>query len=87
MPPPARRNGPDGNPGRIQGNATSGAGTSVTVSPMRRRRDAANRLPVLPSGYHDPLDEARQPVKQPGTCDRAVLGADGKWRRCCRAPR
>jgi hypothetical protein len=82
--PPDKRIGPDITPGRSQAIAASEAKTSVTASPMRRRRDASRRLPVLASGYHDPLDGLRRPVRWPGWCCRAVLGADGRWRQCCR---
>jgi hypothetical protein len=57
--------------------------TCRVATPLRRRREAAWRLPLLDSGYCDPLGElAGLPITvQP--CCRAMLGADGRWRQCC----
>jgi hypothetical protein len=81
MPPNAeRRPGKGGvQDGHGEGNVTA----SVAASPFRRRREAARRLPVLASGYHDPLDEVAAPVRRDRRCARAVLTANGTWRPCC----
>jgi hypothetical protein len=65
---------------KVTGTALDAASVAT---PMRRRREAAWRLPVLASGHHDPLDEARRPIRRPGRCARAVLTANGTWRPCC----
>jgi hypothetical protein len=56
--------------------------TIVTTTPSRRRRAASWRLPPLGSGRRDPLDGLRRPVADI-PCHRAVIGVDGRWRRCC----
>ena len=58
---------------------------SVTVGYLRRRREAAWRLPVLASGYRDPLNAlAGLPHRRSEPCCRAVLTAAGTWGPCCR---
>ena len=88
MAPPDKRTGPGVTTpqGRPNAKATVTAlDTASVATPLRRRRgEAARRLPVLPSGHRDPLDELRRPGRRPGRCARAVLGADGRWRQCCR---
>ena len=71
---------------RREGGAQDAANVTamVTASLLRRRRAASWRLPVLASGYHDPLDAERaKKGYSHSRCARAVLGADGRWRQCC----
>jgi hypothetical protein len=52
---------------------------------MRRRRDAALRLPLPASGHRDPLDKlAGLPITDRDDCCRGQFGAGGKWQQCCR---
>jgi hypothetical protein len=81
---PDSRIGPDTTPGRSQDPAASEAKISVVASPMRCRRQASLRLPLLAGGHRDPLDNLARPPRRPGPCCRAVLSADGVWRQCCR---
>jgi hypothetical protein len=81
---PDSRTGPGTTPSLFLSLTASKADTSLTPSPMRRRRDASRRLPVLAGGYHDPLDGERRAPRRPGRCARAILGANGVWRPCCR---
>jgi hypothetical protein len=63
-----------------------GSGTKATLAvaaDMRRRRDAAGRLPPLASGYRDPLDAlAGLPITEADCC-RSQFGAGGQWQPCC----
>jgi hypothetical protein len=50
---------------------------------MRRRREAAHRLPPLASGYRDPLDQlAGLPITRADCC-RGMFSDGGKWQQCC----
>jgi hypothetical protein len=85
---PDKRNGPHASTGRRQPPQT----TTVTVTPggdvaasLRRRRDAAWRLPPLASGYRDPIDQLAGLAipKRPQPCRGEYIG-NGRWRPCCR---
>jgi hypothetical protein len=52
---------------------------------IRRRREAAHRLPPLGSGYRDPLDElAGLPITDRGDACRGMFTGNGRWVPCCR---
>jgi len=52
---------------------------------MRRRREAALRLPPLGDGCRDPLDElAGLPIVDRAGCCRGMFAANGRWVPCCR---
>jgi hypothetical protein len=57
---------------------------SLIAADMRRRREAAHRLPPLASGYRDPIDAlAGLPIPAlPQPC-RGMFGEGGTWRPCC----
>ena len=87
MVPPDKRTGPQDTTPEARPNVkvTGTALDSPSVAtPMRLRREASRRLPVLGDGHHDPLDTVRRPARRPGPCARAVLTANGTWRPCCR---
>lgn len=71
---------------RREGGAQDAANVNarVTVTPLRRRRPAARRLPILATGHRDPLDGLAGPPIPDRPCARAVIGLDGRWRPCCR---
>jgi hypothetical protein len=61
---------------------TTALDTASVATPMRRRREAARRLPILAGGDRDPLDKLRLPITR-RPCARAVIGLDGQWHPCC----
>jgi hypothetical protein len=60
-------------------------GSLAVAAGIRRRRDAAWRLPPLASAYRDPIDMlAGLPIPaRPQPC-RGMFGSGGKWQPCCR---
>jgi hypothetical protein len=58
--------------------------TPMVSQDLRRRRDAAWRLPPLEDGTRDPIDALagkpipRRPIECPG-----MFGDNGKWKPCC----
>jgi hypothetical protein len=70
-------------PGR--GGVPDAANVNVMVNlDLRRRRDAAWRLPPLDDGTRDPIDAlAGKPIPQrPIECP-GMFGDNGKWKPCC----
>lgn len=56
----------------------------VAAEQVRRRREAARRLPALDSGQRDPLyDLAALPIRADEPCSRGQLGPGGTWLPCC----
>jgi hypothetical protein len=57
---------------------------SLIAADMRRRRDAALRLPPFGDGCRDPLDElAGLPINDPGDVCRGMFAGNGRWVPCC----
>jgi hypothetical protein len=78
----ARGGGPPGPP---PSSPLTSAAAKRLESAYRVRRKAALRLGPYAAGPADPLDGlAGLPIPDRPCC-RAMLGADGRWRQCCRA--
>jgi hypothetical protein len=58
---------------------------TLIAADIRRRRDAAHRLPPLASGYRDPIDALAELIgPDRADCCRGMYGNNGKWQPCCR---
>jgi hypothetical protein len=69
-------------PGR--GGVPDAANVNAMVSQdLRRRRDAAWRLPPLEDGTRDPIDALAGLLAGEADCCRGMFGSNGKWQRCC----
>jgi hypothetical protein len=84
--PPDKERRPPGQEKAADQDAHGGGimATIATAADMRRRREAAHRLPPLASGDHDPIDMlAMLPIPgRPQPC-RGMFGDGGKWQPCC----
>jgi hypothetical protein len=57
---------------------------TLIAAGIRRRRDAAGRLPPLAGGYRDPLDAlAGKPIPRRAIECPGMFGDGGKWQPCC----
>jgi hypothetical protein len=76
--------GPDITPDPFQDSPPPSRSSAVTVAQeLRRRRDVAGRLPPLPDGRRDPLDDLTGlPVRRACRCLGAEFTAEGV-RPCC----
>lgn len=84
--PPDKRTGPQGTTpeARIYDSTLAGEAAIRLATPLRRRREAAWRLPVLAGGNADPFGALAGLPVAVVPCARAVVGMDGRWRACCR---
>jgi hypothetical protein len=78
--PQAKAGVPDDDHG---GGNVLGAKVAVAAD-MRRRREAAHRLPPLATDYRDPIDMlAGLPIRTGTDICRGEFGGGGRWRPCC----
>lgn len=84
--PPDKERRPPGQEKAADQDAHGGGikATIATAADMRRRREAAHRLPTFATGYRDPIDTlAGLPIPaRPQPC-RGEFGDGGRWRPCC----